>query len=263
MLSPNYNIYPSLLDKFQKYLDSEQEFEGFQNATSEGDYKRSLEEISATHEKELIDAINRVPHDPIPAADKGTCFNNLVDAIHTDGAMGCPFVYFPAVDELSGYYRTSLNGADYDFAGELVQGAAEYFAGSIPQHRCEAFLTLPSGDLVCLYGYADEIRGDKVYDIKTTTRWEFGKFERSWQRYIYPFCLVESGELPGVLEFEFTVYTWRERKGMPSNADVHREVYTYDHEVAREKVTRICERFVEWLEANRDKITDPKIFGEE
>ena len=32
-------------------------------------------------EKELLDAVNRVEHEPIEAADKGTCFNVVIDCL--------------------------------------------------------------------------------------------------------------------------------------------------------------------------------------
>ena len=33
-----------------------------------------------------------------------------------------------------------------------------------------------------LYGYIDELVRDTVYDIKTTSKYDFGKYEHGWQR---------------------------------------------------------------------------------
>lgn len=46
MKQPSYKIYPSLLDKFDKYLRADEEVENFWNIDNEtGEYKRSPEEI--------------------------------------------------------------------------------------------------------------------------------------------------------------------------------------------------------------------------
>lgn len=79
----NYKIYPSLLDKYQRLLDSGKDFESSFNQYADGNYKRSLEEISQEREQALLDAVNRKPHDPIEAADIGTAFNELVDWVIT------------------------------------------------------------------------------------------------------------------------------------------------------------------------------------
>ena len=141
---------------------------------------------------------------------------------------------------------------------------AEILKGAISQHRCEAVLPTMYGD-VELYGYIDEIVEDCVVDIKTTGRYDFGKFAKSWQRHVYPYCLVKSGEVPAVTGMEFLVVIW---KGGTSRTpvltgSVHGEYYGYKHEESALKIRQICERFIEWLEAHREQITDKKIFAEE
>ena len=86
----DYRIYPSLLDKFQELLDYQTAFEGPWNKVSEtakkegkypdlevGDYILTADEMQDKLEQELVDAINRVPHEPWEAADKGTAFNEV------------------------------------------------------------------------------------------------------------------------------------------------------------------------------------------
>ena len=116
-----------------------------------------------------------------------------------------------------------------------------------------------------LYGYADEIVRDKVFDIKTTSSYQFGKFERAWQKFVYPWCLVESGEMPEVSSFEYTVFVLSKptSKSPFITGKMYREEYTYDHEQAGIQLRSILERFIEWLEAHREEITDRKIFGGE
>jgi hypothetical protein len=76
---------------------------------------------------------------------------------------------------------------------------------------------------------------------------------------------VESGEVKGVQAFIYYVVVWK--GGTKTNpvlsGTIYPEVYTYSHEQSRHALTQICERFVEWLEAHRDQITDTKIFAEE
>ena len=79
MKQPSYKIYPSLLDKFDKYLRADEEVENFWNIDNEtGEYKRSPEEIEESLKQDLLDAINRVPFES-EAADKGTAFNAIID----------------------------------------------------------------------------------------------------------------------------------------------------------------------------------------
>lgn len=58
MKQPSYRIYPSLLDKFDKYLRADEEVENFWNIDNEtGEYKRSPEEIEESLKQDLLDAI--------------------------------------------------------------------------------------------------------------------------------------------------------------------------------------------------------------
>ena len=104
---------------------------------------------------------------------------------------------------------------------------------------------------------------DKVYDIKTTSAYQFGKFERAWQKDVYPYCLVSSGEMNSVSEFEYTVFqlTKPSARNPVIGAKMYAEVYTYDHTESEKRLRSFLERFIEWLEANRERITDEKIFN--
>ena len=127
-----------------------------------------------------------------------------------------------------------------------------------------AILPTGYGD-VELYGFIDEFRKDVVYDIKTTSSYQFGKYERKWQRHVYPYCLIASGQVESVKAFEYTAYAL---KGGTSRTPLisgtcYPEYYTYNHEQSVKMLTNHVERFIEFLEANRDLITDKKIFAEE
>lgn len=266
MSKPSYRIYPSLLDAFQRYLDAEKDFESFFNEDGEGNYKRSLEEISGELEERLIDAVNRVDKGPIEAADKGTAFNELVDFLANgeEPREGLKIAHFDDYTTWGGetftdVYKVDYNGFSFLFDGAFARMSAKPYEGAIPQLRVSAMLDTKYGT-VELYGVIDEVIMDVVVDLKTTSMYEFGRYGKGWQRYVYPYCLVASGEVDGVEMFVYSVYKWN--KGNPMTAVRYSEEYTYDHNVATFRLTNICERFIEWLEGRRELITDKKIFGE-
>lgn len=285
MSTPKYRIYPSVLDKFQNFLNSDLVAEEFWNKDSEGDYKLSPEEMSVQLEQELLDCINRVPHKPSEAADKGTAFNEVIDCIienhpceredmeiFSSNSFRVLDVYgnpndpetcdVEHHDECEPNIYVKFNGWDFYYDSFLCRNVARYFKGCIPQYTCSAILPTIYGD-VELYGHVDYINTNKIHDLKTTKNYTFGNYEKYWQRHVYPYCLIESGEMQEVTEFEFTVVKWRELKNKPISGEMYKEAYTYSHEASSKALKAVCESFIEWLEANRHRITDKKIFAEE
>lgn len=255
----SYRFYPSLLDKFQRYLDANKEFESQWNIDSEGNYKKTMEEIEAELLQSLLDSINRVPFES-EAADKGTVFNEIVDAfIHHQRPESVKMIGYRAEDAI----YTEYNDRKFTFSFSMVEQAAEYFAGAESQVKVSAVLPTRYGD-VELYGYIDELVRNKVYDIKTTARYEFGKYAHYWQRHVYPYCLIESGECTEIDSFEFTAYQLKGgTKTTPLiTATQYPEVYKYNHAESTERLRQMCERFIEFIEQYRDRITDKKIFNQ-
>ena len=264
MSQPRYKIYPSALDKFQKFLDSDLVAEEFWNKDSDDNYKLTPEEMSDKLERELIDTINRVGAGIYEAADKGTAFNEIIDcAIENRASTRDDMLLFSvSANDKEPCIVAEYNGWSFAFNVELCRKVARYFYGCIPQHTCSAILPTIYGD-VELYGHVDYIGVNKIYDLKTTKQYQFGNYSAYWQRHLYPYCLIESGEMQEVSEFEFTVVKWHELKNKPISGEIYKEAYTYSHEQSKEKLTAICEAFIEWLETHRDVITDKKIFGGE
>jgi hypothetical protein len=223
-----YNIYPTLLDKFHDYLYPERLF----------DYGKTEADI----EQELLNAINRVPFESEPA-DRGTAFNELVDAVMCGAIkVGAGIVQYPF---------TSRAGVQYsfEFPCDIVRELAEYFSGGVSQVRCDGEIRTPSG-IVTLYGYADEVLRDTVYDIKTTSNYQFPKYTHGYQKHVYPLCLVQKGN--GISMFEYTVTDFR---------NTYREAYKFNYEKSERLLSEVLDRFIMWLEINRNKITDNKIFN--
>lgn len=261
----------------------------------------SEEEVYALLKQEFIDRVNKVPIPPSEAASKGSAFNEIVDCL-VKRCKPSPGFIIKTIRKGSDLYEArcmkavwestarnmkdvwedpsmcdeqfkrigttfvyaACNGFEFFFDMNLCLEAAGYFKDSICQYYTKCLLDTPKG-LVELHGYIDYLRRDKIYDAKTTKRYTFGDYQKRWQRYTYPFSMIESGMMNDVNSFEFTIYLL---KGGTSrtpliSATQYKEVYTYDHEQARQILTQQCERVIEFLECNRELITNMKVFGKE
>lgn len=257
---PNYRIYPSLLDKFQDLLDYEIVADEPWNKSGD-DYKISPDEMYYKIESELIDTINRVDGVPIEAADRGTAFNEIIDCI----IEGCPCkrkdmkIYSVNVADTQKVIIAEINGFTFTYDAEFCKQVAALFPGSLTQFLCEGMMQTSKG-AVSLYGYIDEWVGNRLYDIKTTGYYNFGKFERKWQRYLYPWCVVESGMATDIESFEYTVIVFPKGQTILSGT-IYPEVYTYNHEQSGTLLRNHVEAFIDWLESRERFIKNPRIFG--
>lgn len=313
MQQPNYSFSPSLLDAFQRMVDTKVEEFFYQDETgawhlnwneTEETFHYSEEEVDALLKQEFIDKVNKVPTTPSEAASKGTAFNEIVDCLvkkckpsnpsiviktirngedlydarikklsYEEDVLGKEVVPYtlPKLDSMDQFAKigvpfiyAAIDGFEFFFDKNFCLEAAEYFKGSICQYYTKGYIETAKG-LVELHGYIDYLRMDRLFDAKTTKRYAFGDFQKKWQRYAYPFTLIESGMMNDVTSFEFTIYVLS--GGGPRSPLItgkqYKEVYTYDHEQARKMLTQQCERVAEFLEQNRSLITNDRIFGKE
>ena len=263
-MKPDFCIYPSLLDKFQMYLDSDRAVEERWNITEDGDYKLTADEIAAQRKSDLLDSVNRVRRPVSEAASLGTAFNWLVDSVLEHGT---DLRYmFPQLEQDENYIVTAPdpeNGMQFPLSLRLAGEVASMLSSPIAQYYVDATLPTRHGN-VMLYGYPDYWCSDgTVADLKTTGRYEWPKYERSWQRWVYPWCIKESKGADTDI-FRFVCVKWsKPTKARPYyDGTIYREDYNYDHEMATAKLTAFVEQFVTFLKINRSKITDKKIFGE-
>lgn len=289
-----YKFYPSLLDKFQSFVDMSAEDYFYQDENgvwhknyneATGEYHYSESEVYDLAKQELINAINRV-RSTSEAASKGTAFNELVDVlIHNKKSevidtkkiykdingniLRSEMPLNPKIFKLIGV-ETKLEGFTFWFDINLIKEASEYLKGSLSQVLTSATIDTAYGK-VELYGYIDELNKDKVYDLKTTKKYEFGKYSKYWQRHVYPYCLIESGECTNIDSFEFTCYQLKDGEKTELRGETYRmiegkkypELYNYNHEQSKSLLKAQCERFIEFLEENKELITDKKVFGGE
>lgn len=243
-----YNIYATLLDGFQNYLDSGEIYQQFWGFSE--DPQKTEEEFEAEQFQGLIDRINRVPFDS-EAADKGTAFNEVVDCI----LMG---IKSDKMESLSNKEENSItaifNGRNFVFPLQQTIEYANRFNGASCQVLTEAILPTKYGD-VKLYGYIDELLPMSVHDIKTTSKYSAGKFRKHWQKVVYPYCLNANGN--NVTDFEYNIVKFDKN----NNFETFDEYYRYFPERDVKLLTEHVESLIEFIELNRDKITDLKIFN--
>ena len=251
---------PSLLDAFTQYLESDTLYERFYGKSEEPSL--TCEEYERKRFKELIDKINRVPFES-EAADKGSCLNEIVDCIVMRKASTRDDITLRS-DKGAEFIEAKKGEHTFLFAKEFCKDVARYFEGSLCQVYTEADIDTKYGK-VLLYGYPDYIRGNEVYDLKTTSKYEFGKYAKYWQQHLYPWTLIESGRCTEVRSFEFSAIALKAVSSRSPfiTGTFYPEVYTYDHRRSEGLLKGISEQFYEFLQNNKSLIKDKKIFGGE
>jgi hypothetical protein len=270
-----YKIYPSLLDKYQSLLNYEQEADMPWNKVSEraaaenryegkeaGDYILTPDEMYDKLEAELLATINREPQEISQAADRGTALNEIIDCmllnrkttkegmvITTQSCEGEPFAI-----------RADYDGFSFNFDVTLCRELKQMLQGSICQYFAKAILPTKHGDCE-LYGYLDYWRYGDIIDLKTTSKYDFGKYERKWQRYAYPYMCIASGMTKEVDNFTFLAVQLKESAVITGT--IYPETYNYNHEQAIKLLQEHVEGFIDFIESHREQITDKKIFNNE
>lgn len=232
-----YFFYATLLDAFQYFLTSENE-NAFQ---------------------EFIDRINRKPFTS-EAADKGTKFNEVIDALilagntlggkelmdeYTEEENFYLFTYTPAKPE------DKLPWKGYEFKKKIVEAIYDAVKWSHTQVYTEGTLQTSKGE-VQLYGYIDNLAFGSPTDIKTTSNYTFPKYLHNWQHIVYPYCLIQQG----VQEDAARLFTYE----VTDFSNTYREDYYYDADRDIRRLKNHCEHLIDFIEQHRDLITDTKIF---
>ena len=242
-MRPKFKFYATLLDAFSNYLRSDAIYERYWGFSENPPH--TPEEFKEQQFQSLIDTINRVPFDS-EAADRGTCFNEIVDALIENRKPNG--VEVERVDGV--LYRASYNERTFDFPIALCLEFANYYKGALTQQRVEAILPTCFGE-VLVYGVIDELMPLSIHDIKTTGNYYVGKFKDHWQHIVYPYCLMRNGGDVRLFEYNITDFK-----------NTYTESYTFVPERDIPILTDHCEGFIRFLNDNRDLITDKKIFGD-
>lgn len=240
---PEYRFYATLLDAFTDYLSSDTLWEKYWGWSDNPPH--TPEEFKEKQFRELIDRINRVPFDS-EAADRGTAFNEVVDALIEKRKPAGMDVKRTA-DNAS--YLVNYNDRKFTFPIALCREFSKYYEGALSQQRVSAILPTAFGP-VEVYGVIDELMPLSVHDIKTTSSYYVGKYKGHWQHIVYPYCLTQGGS--DVRLFEYNVTDFRQ---------TYTESYTFVPERDIPRLTEHCENFIRFLQDNRELITDKKIFA--
>lgn len=232
-----------MLDAFTDYLSSDTLWEKYWGWSDNPPH--TPEEFKEKQFRELIDRINRVPFDS-EAADRGTAFNEVVDALIEKRKPAGMDVKRTA-DNAS--YLVNYNDRKFTFPIALCREFSKYYEGALSQQRVSAILPTAFGP-VEVYGVIDELMPLSVHDIKTTSSYYVGKYKGHWQHIVYPYCLTQGGS--DVRLFEYNVTDFRQ---------TYTESYTFVPERDIPRLTEHCENFIRFLQDNRELITDKKIFA--
>lgn len=249
MQQPNYRFYATILDAFHGYLNSDTIWEKYWGWSENPSH--TPDEFHELQFKELIDRINRLPFDN-EKADRGTCFNELVDAL-IENRKPKDVDVERTPDGVC--YQAVYNNRTFIFPISLCKEFSDYFKGALTQQRVEAILPTTFGD-VLVYGLIDELMPTTVHDIKTTGSYSVGKFKDHFQHLVYPYALMQNGS--DVRTFEYDIVEFNKGGFV---VDTYTETYVFKPERDIPILTNHCEEFIRFLEENRELITDKKIFN--
>lgn len=251
----SYKIYPTLLDSYQNYIDSDKIYQKYYAFSDNPPCDE--DEFREKQFQSLIDRINRVPFDS-EAADRGTCFGEIIDCMIENRKSSIMEISKAYHDDGKLYgIKAVYNNRTFTFYIDLCREFANYYKGALTQQRVEAILPTAYGN-VLVYGVIDELMPASVHDIKTTGSYTVGKFKDHHQHLVYPYALMQNGS--DVRTFEYNIVEFNKGGYV---VDTYTETYVFNPERDIPILTNHCEEFIRFLEENRELITDKKILGGE
>jgi hypothetical protein len=179
-------------------------------------------------ESDFLDIVNRKPRPINEAAEKGKAFHEITSNFDWENEVK------------SGYVKKGW----WAFPEPLVKAISQYRHGGLYEVYCDREIEVPGTGRILLYGYVDTIRDGMVIDLKTTGFYRGLSYLKSMQRLVYLY--ITQSRLLRFLITDFTYIYWEDYY-QQNNIE----------ELLHEPLMEMCA----WLEMNRDKITDTKIFG--
>jgi hypothetical protein len=246
-----YNFYPSILDEFQRYLESPKIYQKFWGVSENP--SKTEEEFEQECFQSLINKINRVPFES-EAADKGTAYNELIDSIINKSNSDKINISRNKIDNTTIGFNVQYKDKTHFFQYDTCIEIAEYLKYGISQELVEGVIDTDRGQ-VRLYGYLDYRLPDRVIDIKTTSStYNSFKFRDNTQHLVYTYCLCQQGiELT---DFEYLIVHFGK-----SEETIFRELYNFNKDRDEAKLRALCSHFIDFIETYKHLITDEKIFG--
>lgn len=243
-----FNFWVTLLDAYQNYLDAANIYDQFWGFSENP--KFTLAEFEEKSFDELIAKLNREPQELSEAAERGTAFNEVLDAI-LEWRSPANGVEVEKIKDASGKVvtiRTRRNGFQWDLPARIFSKMARNLSpDAVAQIFTEREITSGYGK-VRLYGYVDYVCNDRIIDVKTTNRYNAFKYRKSWQKTAYPYLL--SGEGTDIQKFEFLATDFKR---------IYSEVYNFRPETDLPKLYNHIDSLIEFIEANKDIINNDKL----
>ena len=240
----SYKIYPTLLDSYQNYIDSDKIYQKYYAFSDNPPCDE--DEFREKQFQSLIDRINRVPFDS-EAADRGTCFGEIIDCMIENRKSSIMEISKAYHDDGKLYgIKAVYNNRTFTFHIDLCREFANYYKGALTQQRVEATLPTAYGS-VLVYGLIDELMPTSVHDIKTTGSYTVGKFKDHHQHLVYPYALMQNGS--DVRTFEYNIVEFNKGGYV---VDTYTETYVFNPERDIPILTNHCEEFIRFLEENRE-----------
>lgn len=244
-------IYPSLLDSFTNLLNAEETWDKYWGQSANPSI--SLHDYLVQSKQAFFDGLNRVKTEPIEAADRGTCLNEIVDdIIMNKKSKRCDYEIIDN-GKVRGY-SASMNGFTFFYPMQIVEEYVKLYRYGIAQVLTSANIETSHG-VFNLYGFIDYLNPLSVHDMKTTGSYNLFKFKNHWQHKLYMYCLRENGASCDTFYYDVTVF---DKKG---GFEFHREMYTWNESYKKE-LEEICDMLYDFINENRSLVTNENLFVE-
>lgn len=168
-------------------------------------YLKSREEYEEQAKEDFLNCLNKRKTEPAEAMQRGIDFEN---AVHT-----CDVLSTVCEDD------------------DTVNQITDYVKGGLWQETVTKHIDI-DGLNVLIYGKADVIKIDTIYDIKRVSKYEIGKYSKSVQHLFYLYC-------SGLPTFKYLV---------SNGKSVFIETYT-NNAYTESMVKTAIRDFFEWLKA--------------
>ncbi len=178
--------------------------------------------------EEIINKINRVKTEFPEAARKGVAFESVINVLLKSGNHSL-------------LMDSEFESDGFKFDSAIVQKIAKKLCNAKKQQEFIQANVSTSVGLINVYGFIDYSYDDMFVDLKTTGSYKKDK--------CYPLLAQLNGR--PVNKFNYLVTDFK---------DAYVEPYLHNSSMTDEFLFNLVE-FTEFLEANRDLITDKKIFG--
>lgn len=253
---PVLKVWVTLLNSFTRFLSTDQLYN--EHVEYKGEEAMESGAFAAQQFGDFIDSINRVPK-VIPPAIEGSAYGEVMVSWANGEINPQPLQEFYKNGNPKGepsfkchYMNQDRQGNlisehDYTWNWAVAAEIVEHFKGGVHEHFTSGLIQTKYG-LIELYGYVDIIRMNMVSDLKKTGKYDAFKFIKEWQYRAYLELLRMEGL--DVDTFRYLVCA--------GDRHVYHEDYTYTPEF-RDQLVAHCEALYEFVENNRELVTNKKL----